>query len=65
MTTISNVNLAKNFRANIIIPTLNRIGLYSLAAEKMLMGTTAIESRFVFQHQIIKGGKIGIAIGFF
>jgi hypothetical protein len=33
-------------RMQYVIPTLNKIGLYSLDAEKLLMGTAAVESNF-------------------
>jgi hypothetical protein len=53
-------NVAKQFRDSVVFPALNHIGLYSLAAEKLLMGTAAIESRFVIRIQFRGGPARGL-----
>ena len=47
-------------RANFVVPALSRIGLYSLNAEKLLMGTAAIESGFRFFRQTGGGPALGM-----
>lgn len=49
-----------DFRATIVEPVLRKIGLYSLDAEKILMGTAAIESHFVFVTQMGGGPARGL-----
>lgn len=60
MTNDPGFTLAKSFRINIVMPTLKRIGLYSFAAEQMLMGTAAIESRFFLRRQYGNGPALGL-----
>lgn len=48
-------------RSSIVIPALSRLGLYSNPAERLLMGTAAVESNFV--HFVQFGG--GPARGMF
>ena len=47
-------------RASVVEPVLRKIGLYSLDAEKLLMGTAAIESGFVFVTQMGGGPARGL-----
>jgi hypothetical protein len=51
---------AKKFRDTVVFPALTRIGLYSLTAEKLLMGTAAIESRFTLVTQLGGGPGRGV-----
>lgn len=48
------------FRATVVEPVLRKLGLYSLEAEKILMGTAAIESQFVFVTQMGGGPARGL-----
>ena len=47
-------------RSGFIVPALTRINLYSLDAERLLMGTAAIESAFRFFRQMAGGPAIGM-----
>lgn len=49
-----------DIQKNIIIPTLTKLGLYTLTAEKLLMGTAAVESRFAFRRQFNGGPALGL-----
>lgn len=48
------------FRALVVLPTLHHLGLHSLAAENLLLGTAAQESRFEFLHQVGGGPARGL-----
>ena len=47
-------------RKYIIQPTLRGLGMYSQAAENLLLGTAAQESGFKFLHQLGGGPALGI-----
>ena len=49
-----------DIQKNIVIPTLTKLGLYSLSAEKLLLGTAAVESRFTFRRQFNGGPALGL-----
>jgi hypothetical protein len=52
--------MAAAIRGGVVIPALTRLKLYTLSAEKLLMGTAAVESRFVFRHQLKGGPALGL-----
>ncbi len=47
-------------KSTVIEPVLRKLGLYSLEAEKLLLGTAAIESQFVFVTQMGGGPARGL-----
>lgn len=52
---------AHQLRTLVIVPTIRRLGLYSKAAENLLMGTAAQESHLgTYLHQLGKGPAKGI-----
>jgi hypothetical protein len=51
----------QQFRVEVVRPTLQFLGLWSLEAERLMMGTAAVESGFKYIRQV--GG--GPALGFF
>lgn len=54
----------RQLRDLIVRPVLEQIGLYSLAAEQIVMGTAAQESRLVYIRQHLGEGKHGRGRGF-
>ncbi|MBL4761294.1 MAG: hypothetical protein JKY93_01175 [Gammaproteobacteria bacterium] len=60
------VNLSQ-IRRYIVIPTLHKLGLYSDAAERLVMATGMAESNFSYIDQVERGGDkhAGTAFGFF
>lgn len=61
---MTGVNL-KQVRDYIVAPTLKHIGLYSLAAERLVLGTALTESGLKYIDQVDKADKPGPAYGFF
>ncbi|MGB4107783.1 MAG: hypothetical protein WBK55_08315 [Alphaproteobacteria bacterium] len=55
----------KQFRDYIVDPTLNRIGLYSQAASRLVVATALAESGLRFLDQVDKNGRLGPAYGLF
>lgn len=55
----------RQFRDFIIRPALNHIGLYSLAAEQMVLGTALTESGLTYIDQLDNKNEPGPAYGFF
>lgn len=55
----------RQFRDFIVRPALQYIGLYTLAAEQLVLGTALTESGLVYVDQIDKANKPGPAYGFF
>lgn len=54
------------FRLYILRPTLERMNLWSIEAEQLLLGTAAQESNFQYIDQITRNGeKIGPAVGLY
>jgi hypothetical protein len=53
------LNIAQ-FREHILQPVLEDIGLYSLAAEELLLGTALQESRLTYLKQIGGGPAVGV-----
>jgi hypothetical protein len=51
---------AITFRDDIIIPTLQAIGLYSEAATELLLGTALQESKLVYRRQLGNGPARGL-----
>lgn len=49
----------RQLRDLVVRPTLEQLGLYSLAAEQIVMGTAAQESRLVYIRQHLGEGKHG------
>ena len=47
-------------RSSFVVPALTHLGLYSLDAEKLLMGTAATESEFQHFRQIGGGPARGM-----
>lgn len=50
----------KQFKEYIIRPTLKEIGLHSLAAENLLLGTALVESNLEYVQQLGGGPAIGV-----
>jgi len=50
----------EQFRLLIVRPTLEYMGLHSPAAEELIMGTAAQESRFTYLHQLGTGPALGL-----
>lgn len=50
----------KQFRKYVLVPTLEKIGLYSEPAEELLFGTACQESHLEYLHQLGGGPAIGI-----
>jgi len=48
------------FRELVIFPALHYMGLYSQAAENLLVGTALVESRLEYLHQIGDGPALGV-----
>lgn len=48
------------FRARVIRPTLDHLGMHSLAAELLLVGTALVESRLTYLTQIGGGPALGL-----
>ncbi|ADZ91088.1 hypothetical protein GV054_09095 [Marinomonas mediterranea] len=44
----------------VVVPTLSNLGMYSLAAEQLVMGTIAQESRGTYLKQLGKGPALGL-----
>lgn len=51
---------AKQLREYVVRPALHEIGLHSDAAEALVMGTAAQESRLVWLHQLGGGPALGL-----
>lgn len=51
---------AEHIRTSAIIPALTRLGLYSFNAERLLMGTAAVESGFFYIQQLGGGPALGL-----
>lgn len=49
----------KHFRIYVIRPTLKHLGLWSYAAELLVLGTALVESRLTYLHQI-GGPALGV-----
>jgi len=47
------------FREKIIDPVIKEMGLYSIEASDLLLGTAIYESKLIYQHQI-KGPAVGL-----
>ena len=54
----------RQLRDLVVRPTLEQLGLYSLSAEQIVMGTAAQESRLVYIRQHLGEGKHGRGRGF-
>lgn len=50
----------KQLREYVVRPVLRELGLYSDAAERLLLGTAAQESRFEYIHQLGGGPALGL-----
>ena len=50
----------KQFRLLIVLPALEKIGLWSEEAENLVMGTAAQESRLTYIKQLGKGPALGL-----
>lgn len=46
----------KQLRAYVVLPALNALGLYSKAAERLVLATGLVESRYRYLDQIERGG---------
>jgi len=56
----------EQFAHFVVRPTLRHLGLYSLAAERLLLGTVAQESRFVYIDQLDRGDRrLGPGLGLY
>ena len=53
------INL-EQLREYVVLPTLSNLGMYSEAAEQLVMGTIAQESRGTYIKQLGKGPALGI-----
>lgn len=51
----------KQLRESIVRPTLQAIGMHSMAAEQLVLGTMAQESRFEYLKQLGNGPALGLA----
>ena len=51
---------ANHFHKLIIRPTLKQLGLYSMSAEELLLGTAIQESRLVYLKQLGEGPALGL-----
>lgn len=51
---------AKQLRHFIVKPTLLELGMHSLAAENLVMGTAAQESRLLYIHQLGSGPALSL-----
>jgi hypothetical protein len=56
---MSGLNLSQ-FREYVVMPALQQIGAYSLAADQLVMGTLAQESHGTYIKQIGKGPAMGL-----
>ncbi|WP_394179647.1 hypothetical protein [Marinomonas posidonica] len=50
----------EQLREFVVIPTLSNLGMYSLAADQLIMGTITQESRAVYLKQLGEGPALGI-----
>ncbi len=51
------------YRKWVVIPVCTRLGLWSQAAENLILGTALVESKLIYIDQIDKAGKPGPAYG--
>lgn len=56
---MSGLNLSQ-FREYVVVPALQQIGAYSLAADQLVMGTLAQESHGTYIKQLGKGPAMGL-----
>lgn len=50
----------RQLRDHVVIPALEQLGMYSLAAEQLVIGTIAQESHGTYLHQLGNGPALGI-----
>lgn len=55
---------AHQYEDLIVSPVLRDLGMWSEAAQELMMDTAMVESRLTFKRQIIAGGGYGPACGF-
>ena len=53
------LNLSQ-LRDYVVVPALQQLGMYSLAAEQLVIGTIAQESHGAYLHQLGKGPALGL-----
>lgn len=50
----------RQFRRLVVRPVLEHLGLWSLAAERLLIGTALVESRLIYLEQLPAGPALGV-----